>query len=935
MRTRTRMSSLVAALAMFTACSSDSGTEPTPTPNPAIGVTATTATATVARGATATFPITVSRTGGYQGPVTLVAEGVPTDVVASFAPSNLPNGTTASTLSLTVGANAAAVASTITVRASGTGVTAQTTTVTLTVTAPTASITVSTGTMTAASVTQGASATVPLTLTRTNFTGDIALAVTGLPTGVTASFAPGSPLPNGVNATTLTLTAAANATVGTSNVTVTASGTGVTPQTAVFALTVAASTTPGFTVAAAPATLTVVAGQGATSTVTLARQGGFAGDVAVAVTGAPAGVTAVLAPPSLTGAATTSTLTIATTSATAPGSYTLTLTGSAAGQTARTTMVALTVTAVPGVTVTLAPAAVSVVAGASATSAITIARVGSFAGDVALTTEGAPAGVTLAYAPATILAASTTSQVTVNATAAAVPGAYNVTVRGTGAGGVTSSATLAVTVTAAPTITVSATNATAAPGATATSTVTLVRGGGYTGSVAFAVSGLPGGVTPTFTPTSTTGTSSQLSLAVGAAVTAGTYTGTVTASGTGVTNATGTFTLTVTGGGGGGNLVAFRFCDQATLPTFLAFRNGSTGAWTRVTAAANNTYNVTFSGTTGQVAYAAPNGNGGTVVTVLSNTTAEFPGIAAQECFQNPATKTVNGTVAGLGLTDFASIALGGGAASPFANGPFTITGAADGATDLVATRFGTTGPNRVILRRGINPPAGGSIGPVIDFGAAESFAPASAAYTVNNANGEMLQGFTLFQTANGGSGTFFNLAGATTSPLTMFGVPSDKTQAGDLHWALISASTGSGANTATRTVTQFNRELTARTLTLGAAAAMPTFSTLGATPYARIRAAGTVQAEYGDAMSVFYTQANGQRAWTLLASRGFLGAAGTFELDLPDLSGVAGFDNAWGLVAGASTSYTFTVSSGLQGLTAITEGASFKAASRSGTITP
>jgi sugar lactone lactonase YvrE len=87
---------------------------------------------------------------------------------------------------------------------------------------------------------------------------------------------------------------------------------------------------PNFGIAASPTTLTVVHGSAGTSTITLTPQAKFAQTVAVSCTGAPANSTCTLSPPNVQlfgGAGQSTTLTIQTTATTAPGTYTLTVTG--------------------------------------------------------------------------------------------------------------------------------------------------------------------------------------------------------------------------------------------------------------------------------------------------------------------------------------------------------------------------------------------------------------------------------------------------------------------------------------------------------------------------------------------------------------------------------------------------------------------------------
>jgi len=90
---------------------------------------------------------------------------------------------------------------------------------------------------------------------------------------------------------------------------------------------------PNFSISASPNTLTVVHGSAGTSTISLTPQAKFTGNVTVSCTGAPANSTCSLNPTVVNvppGSAATSTLTIQTTATTAPGVYTLTVTGTLA-----------------------------------------------------------------------------------------------------------------------------------------------------------------------------------------------------------------------------------------------------------------------------------------------------------------------------------------------------------------------------------------------------------------------------------------------------------------------------------------------------------------------------------------------------------------------------------------------------------------------------
>jgi hypothetical protein len=87
---------------------------------------------------------------------------------------------------------------------------------------------------------------------------------------------------------------------------------------------------PDFAISASPNTLTVTHGNAGTSTITLKPQAKFTATVAVTCSGAPANSTCTLNPVNVKvppGSPATTTLTIQTTATTAPGTYTLTVTG--------------------------------------------------------------------------------------------------------------------------------------------------------------------------------------------------------------------------------------------------------------------------------------------------------------------------------------------------------------------------------------------------------------------------------------------------------------------------------------------------------------------------------------------------------------------------------------------------------------------------------
>jgi hypothetical protein len=204
---------------------------------------------------------------------------------------------------------------------------------------------------------------------------------------------------------------------------------------------------PGFTLAAIPATLSVAQGGSGTASITLTPAGGFGGSVTYAASGVPDGVTATFSPVAGSGPAT---LTLAVGASAAIGTSVMTVTGTSGALNATTT-VALSVTGsvvtpppTPGFTLAANPGAVTVAQGASASVALTVAPTGGFAGSVAFAAAGLPNGVSASFTPAT---ATTGGTLTLTATATATPGSSSITITGT-SGTLSQSATIALTVAA-------------------------------------------------------------------------------------------------------------------------------------------------------------------------------------------------------------------------------------------------------------------------------------------------------------------------------------------------------------------------------------------------------------------------------------------------------------------------------------------------------
>jgi hypothetical protein len=121
-----RSAILAFAFSAIVACGGgggDGGGVTPPPPTPGLSVSAGASSTTVIPGANASTTITIARSGGYTGAVTLSVSGQPSTVTATVNPSTLASGVTTATVQWTAVASAALASHTITIRATGSGVT--------------------------------------------------------------------------------------------------------------------------------------------------------------------------------------------------------------------------------------------------------------------------------------------------------------------------------------------------------------------------------------------------------------------------------------------------------------------------------------------------------------------------------------------------------------------------------------------------------------------------------------------------------------------------------------------------------------------------------------------------------------------------------------------------------------------------------------------
>ena len=384
----------------------------------------------VTAGLTATAQLTCAPVqAGANTPLRIAITGVPAGVAVLVSPVSIVPGSGKTALTVIASSVAAPGNYSLTVTATGAAATAS-----LSIPLTVSSFNLSAG-PTSLTLMQGASGQVTVTAAHVaGFNSPVTLSVTGLPGGVTASFSPVTIPAPGDGSSTLSIRAASNATAGTFNLTLKASGGGIT-RTQSIQLTI--HQPPGFALTAGQGTLSVPQGGIGVLKLTISSLvGGFNSAVALSLAPSkgvlPSGLSATFTPPLISApGAGSSLLTISPNSATPAGIYSLVITATGAGVT-RTVSLTLTVTPPPGFTLRSAAPALSAKAGSSTSTQITAAFANGFQSPVTLFTGALPAGVIVTFQPGSIASNGGHTTMNVLTMPVSTPGAYTIAVYGSG-----------------------------------------------------------------------------------------------------------------------------------------------------------------------------------------------------------------------------------------------------------------------------------------------------------------------------------------------------------------------------------------------------------------------------------------------------------------------------------------------------------------------
>ncbi len=378
--------------------------------------------------------------GGFSAAINMSASTSQSGFTASISPSTVATPGSG-TYTLTVSATSTVPGGEYPVTLTGTsgGVT-QTVTwnifvTNFTVSASPTSVTVMTGNSGTSAITVNNSYGTPSAST-------ISLSATGQPSGVTVSFSPSTAIPNTTTTSTMTIAVPSGTAPGTYPITVKGIMSGGPTQTTVVTLTV-----PGFTLPVQMGPYDVMAGSNIALNLNNTLIGGFNAAINMSASTSQSGLTATVNPTTVIAPGSgTYTLTFSAASSVPGGQYPVTITGTGGGVTQTVTWNIY----VTNFTVSASPTSVTVTAGNSGTSAITVNN--SYgtpaASTIGLSATGQPSGVTVSFSPAGANPnTTTTSTMTIVVASGTAPGTYPITVKGIMSGGVpTQSTTVSLTV---------------------------------------------------------------------------------------------------------------------------------------------------------------------------------------------------------------------------------------------------------------------------------------------------------------------------------------------------------------------------------------------------------------------------------------------------------------------------------------------------------
>ncbi|MGA8231860.1 MAG: hypothetical protein WB795_10305 [Candidatus Acidiferrales bacterium] len=296
-----------------------------------------------------------------------------------------------------------------------------------------------------------------------------------------------------------------------------------------------------FTLAASPTSISLAQGASSPLSVNVAAVNGLTGNVSVAISGLPTGISVSPQSPFSVGVGSSVSITLSAATSAALGSVTLNLQGSQ-GSLSHSATEALTVAPMPNFSIAIQPGSVGLTqGGTSQPVSVAVTPLNAFTGNVAISLVGLPPGVAASTGSSFNVAAGGSQSITFTAASSAAPGTVNVMLQASsGSLSHSAGATLQVQAAILPDFDLAV-----LPGLVAVTqgqsshpvSVAVTPINGFTSDVAVAVSGLPAGVTASpSTLTVPAGSSAPVTFYVPANTPAGSATLTFTGTGDSITH---------------------------------------------------------------------------------------------------------------------------------------------------------------------------------------------------------------------------------------------------------------------------------------------------------------------------------------------------------------------------------------------------------------
>jgi hypothetical protein len=554
------------------------------------------------------------------------------------------------------------------------------------------------------------------------------------------------------------------------------------------------------------------------------------------------------------------------------------------------------------------------------TSEVIVNRAGTVA-PVTLQIDNLPTGASASFTP--VAAGSNTVTLSLTASAAVPAGTYATAVRAiaNGIADVVSPVALQV-VASGVTVAVTPSTANVFQGSTATLAVLLTRQT-FGGAVRLSVEGVPNGLTITPTPASVVGDSARLVVAAASAMAPGDYDVTLRAAPVGLlASAERTVPLRLSvrpvAGGVGNVLLDWSACET---PAWIAVQDGN-GPWQRVLPTAGA---VRFSVTTGRGGYAYL--DGARTVNVRYQSQAELSAAPIAVCAPRVSGRRVTGTSLHTGPGEIWNYVFGGlPGLTTSALPDFSISDVPPGPHDLIGwTQFGTT--YRYLLRRGLNPADGESVGTMSLLGPDAFFSvQRNMSVTAVFASGESLSHSLDYLTTAACTVNPLFTRGPIGTTFTTFGIPEPYQLPTDFHQVTVRAAGSQGI----RSISTVMHALEGRNLPIPPLVPTLDVRTL-AGPYKRLQATiASLPGTYNGPLELRYQ--DGLQVMSVAASSAYAGTGGVV-LTMPDFSAVAGWLPAAAIRADAAVQWTMQLDGGDLALPPCTEGRTTVRTTRLGTL--